>query len=326
MIATQLMSSNYGFVYFGNREVLEYVPVKRRDDVVYFRPADVNYPHGLNILSDPSAAVDAAKSVWADEWGTLIDGYLSAACASLASFPNGTILAVNRLFLNYEYRQRVLSSITDPGILNYWTDEFSTIEKRDLRQQLQSTLNKIRKLINEPIIRNILGQDTTTFQIKKRTIFIGDFSDLDERTATLLASITLAYLSKYDLPFLLDEPNYGQYTIPRIKQLILTLQRVPDDKSPLRPVVEHARSLCCFRLGLKDAKTLLPYFGRTVKLDDLMDLPPRYAFARTPYDVQRITVPEPIGARRDPTPIINRCRALSPGKVVVEDRLRRFLA
>jgi hypothetical protein len=320
LVATHLMRRNYGLVYFGSKEILEYVPPNRREDVVYFRPADTEYPLGLNVLTDPGAAVDALRSVWNEEWGTLIDGYTYATCSALSDFPSGTILAINRMLLDYHYRKRVLSHVKDIGVRNYWTKEFTTIEPRDLRNQIQSTLNKIRKLINDPLIRNIVGQ-RTVFKANTRTIFIGDFSDLDDRNGPLLASLALAYLSKLKVPFLLDNPAYGHFTIPHLSPLAITLPYLPDEKSPLRQVVENS-NICAFQLGLKDAKALLPNFGKTVKLDDLLDLPPGQAYVKG----ERISVPEPIGIRRDPTPIINRCRALSPGREVIEARLRRFLS
>lgn len=59
-------------------ELLDHIPPWRTDHVVYFNPADVEYPVGLNLLSGGSAAggrhlvasgiVAAFKSIWRDSW------------------------------------------------------------------------------------------------------------------------------------------------------------------------------------------------------------------------------------------------------------------
>src|SRR6266436_4320076 len=59
-------------------ELLDHVPACRTDDVVYFNPADQEYPIGLNLLqSTPidrrhlvaSGIVSIFKSLWSDSWG-----------------------------------------------------------------------------------------------------------------------------------------------------------------------------------------------------------------------------------------------------------------
>jgi hypothetical protein len=58
--------------------VLDYIPSYRHRDVVYFRPADLERPIGLNILQNvhpdhvqlvAQGIVGAFKSVWRDSWG-----------------------------------------------------------------------------------------------------------------------------------------------------------------------------------------------------------------------------------------------------------------
>jgi DNA helicase HerA-like ATPase len=68
-------------------ELLDYIPSWRTDDVVYFDPADHDYPISLNLLRPTSrdsrhlitsGIVSALKNIWKDSWGPRMEWVLSA--------------------------------------------------------------------------------------------------------------------------------------------------------------------------------------------------------------------------------------------------------
>jgi DNA helicase HerA-like ATPase len=73
-------------------ELLDYIPPWRTDHVVYFNPADQEYPFAFNLLRCVAPGrrhlvaggiVGAMKSIWRDSWGPRLEYILYAACAAL---------------------------------------------------------------------------------------------------------------------------------------------------------------------------------------------------------------------------------------------------
>jgi hypothetical protein len=69
-------------------DILDQIPPWRTDDVVYFNPADLDYPIGLNLLQRvaperrhriASGVVGAMKAIWRDSWGPRMEYILYAA-------------------------------------------------------------------------------------------------------------------------------------------------------------------------------------------------------------------------------------------------------
>jgi DNA helicase HerA-like ATPase len=63
-------------------ELLHHIPPHRADHVVYFNPGDIDFPIGLNLLSNvvpddrhlvASGIVEAFKGIWRDSWGPRLE-------------------------------------------------------------------------------------------------------------------------------------------------------------------------------------------------------------------------------------------------------------
>jgi hypothetical protein len=112
--------------------ILDHIPSYRTRDVVYFRPADLGWPIGINILQYvhtdhvhlvAQGIVGALKSVWNDSWGPRMERILYNAVAALLEKRTATLLGVLRLLVDDPYRKRVVLSITDPVIRDFWEIE-----------------------------------------------------------------------------------------------------------------------------------------------------------------------------------------------------------
>src|SRR5437016_12065670 len=78
-------------------DLLEHIPSRRTDDVVYFDPADDEMTVGLNLLKNvppnrqhlvASGVVSAFKSIWRESWGPRLEYVLYAALAALLECQN----------------------------------------------------------------------------------------------------------------------------------------------------------------------------------------------------------------------------------------------
>ncbi|NCT01987.1 type IV secretion system DNA-binding domain-containing protein, partial [Candidatus Parcubacteria bacterium] len=152
--------------------LLEYVPEHRVKDVVYFAPFDLEHPISFNVMEDVgpdkrhlvvSGLMSTFKKIWVDAWSARMEYILTNALLALIEYPDTTLLSVNRLFVDKEYRQKVVAYIQDPAVKSFWTDEFANYTDRFAAEALPAIQNKIGQFTGNPLIRNIIGQPHSSF-------------------------------------------------------------------------------------------------------------------------------------------------------------------
>src|SRR5580692_1219629 len=104
-------------------EILNHIPPRRANDLAYFNPSDLEFPIGLNVLANvapddrhlvASGVVAAFKGIWRDSWGPRLEYILYNAVAALLDCRNATLLGVNRMLTDAQYRAKVIRQIQDP--------------------------------------------------------------------------------------------------------------------------------------------------------------------------------------------------------------------
>jgi type IV secretory pathway TraG/TraD family ATPase VirD4 len=185
-------------------ELLDHIPPWRTDHVVYFNPADLDFPIGLNLLHAVprerrhlvrSGLVGAFKSIWRQSWGPRLEYVLSAAVAALLDVETATILGIPRLFVDDDYREWVVKQSKDPIVRAFWQTEFAGYEKRFRNEVVAPVQNKVGQLLMTPPLRNIVGQVRSGFDARfimdNRRIFIANLSKgrLGTDTANLIGAL-----------------------------------------------------------------------------------------------------------------------------------------
>jgi hypothetical protein len=166
-------------------DILDQIPSWRVNDVVYFDPADQDYPIGVNLLHDvpmekrhlvASGVVSAFRSIWGDSWGPRMEYILHAAVAALLDCQNASILGIQRMLVDPKYRHWVVKQVKDPAVRAFWTMEFPNYDKRFAAEAVAPIQNKVGQLVLAPPIRNVLGQVGCTidarFMMDEGRIFI----------------------------------------------------------------------------------------------------------------------------------------------------------
>ena len=135
------------------------------EQTIYFDPADMAYPLGLNVLENvPSddrqrlteQLCSYFEAMWPNGWGAQ-SNFLFANCLRLLLDNNGTLLGVLRLLTEPAFSKELLLKCKDPvvamnwGIINGW-------DTRQRQAALAPLQNKIGTLLMSPMIRNIVGQ------------------------------------------------------------------------------------------------------------------------------------------------------------------------
>lgn len=294
-------------------KLLDFVPQNRIKDVVYFAPFDTDYPIGFNVMEDVgydkrhlvvSGLMGALKRIWVDAWSARMEYILQNTLLALLEYPDSTLLDVNRMLTNKTFRQDVVGKISDPVVRSFWVEEFAAFTDTYAREATPAIQNKIGQFTANPLIRNIVGQARSTFDLRKmmdeKKIFIVNLSKgrMGETNAALLGSmmvvkIYLAAMSRADEPasrmeqlprfyFYVDEfqsmMNEAFADIlseSRKYKLALTLanQYIEQMEENVRDAVfGNVGTLIVFRVGPFDAEVLRTVFEPTFTVEDLVGL------------------------------------------------------
>ena len=210
------------------QHVMKFIPKDRIDDVVYFNPADTDHPIGFNPLeiNDPSLkghissqVVGVLKKLFAESWGPRLEYILRYTLLALLDFPNSTMLDITRMLTDRHFRADVIKYIDDPVVKNFWTVEFASWNDKFASEAVAPVLNKVGAFVANPMIRNIVGQPKSTFDIRKimdeGKILIVNLSRglMGEDNAGILGSlmvtkIQLAAMGRADMPQAQRTPFY----------------------------------------------------------------------------------------------------------------------
>lgn len=190
-------------------ELLDYIPRWRTDHLVYFNPADHEYPVALNLLQPgpterqhliASGLVGCFKSIWRDSWGPRLEYLLFACVAALLDCPNTSLLGVPRMLTDSRYRLWVIEQCQDPVVKAFWQEEFAGYDRRFLSEVISPVQNKVGQLLMAAPVRNILGQVKSKidlrFVLDNRRILIANLAKgrLGEDKANLLGAVLVAQL------------------------------------------------------------------------------------------------------------------------------------
>src|SRR5690606_34066973 len=92
---------------------------------------------------------------------------LSNTLLALLEYPDSTLLGVNRMYSDKGYREEVVRNITDPTVKAFWEEEFAKWYERFMREATAAIQNKIGQFTANPLIRNIIGQKTSSFNFRE---------------------------------------------------------------------------------------------------------------------------------------------------------------
>jgi hypothetical protein len=292
---------------------LDYIPESRIKDVLYFAPFDMEYPVAFNVMEDVgydkrhlvvSGLMSAFKKIWVDMWSARMEYILSNTVLALLEYPGATLLDVNRMLVEKAYRKKVVENVKDALVKSFWVDEFATFTDRYTQEATPAIQNKIGQFTSNPLIRNIIGQSHSTFDIREmmdhKKIIIANLSKgrMGETNANLLGSmlitkIYLAAMSRADTTesVMAGLPNYYFYvdefqsfanesfanilSEARKYNLNLTIahQYIEQMSEEVRAAVfGNVGTLMSFRVGAFDAEILEKEFAPQFTAEDMVNL------------------------------------------------------
>jgi hypothetical protein len=210
---------------------MAFIPAHRIKDVVYFNPADTAFPVGFNPMeiTDPnmkgnisSDIIGVLKRMFGDSWGPRLEYILRYTILALLDYPNCTMLDITRMLTDKVFRKQVLTHVTDLVVLNFWNVEFAGWQDKFAAEAVAPVLNKVGAFVANPIIRNVIGQTQSTFNIRKimdegKILIVNLSKGLvgEDNAATLgaflVTKIQLAAMSRSDIPNIEDRRPFYLY-------------------------------------------------------------------------------------------------------------------
>ncbi|MEK7609660.1 MAG: type IV secretion system DNA-binding domain-containing protein [Patescibacteria group bacterium] len=293
--------------------MLEYVPKERIKDVIYIAPFDVDYPISFNVLESVdqtkrhlvvSGLMSTFKKIWVDAWSARMEYILTNTLLALLEAPGTTLLGVNRMLSDKEYRKEIISHIQDPSVKAFWTKEFASYTERQAAEAVPAIQNKVGQFTANPLIRNMIGQPVSSFDFREamdsRKIIIinlskGRIGDENMKLlgGLLVTKIYLAAMSRADvsdrvmqmLPnfylFVDEFQNFANASFADILsearkyKLNLTIahQYIEQMDEMVRPAVfGNVGTMIAFRVGATDAEALEQEFAPAFTIEDLVNL------------------------------------------------------
>ncbi|MFH1714503.1 MAG: type IV secretory system conjugative DNA transfer family protein, partial [Candidatus Nealsonbacteria bacterium] len=292
-------------------ELLDFIPSSRVNDVIYFNPADLDYPIAFNLMEKvdlehrhlvASGLMGVFKKIWPDVWSARMEYILNNSILALLEYPGSTLLGINRMLADPEYRKKVVERITDPVVKSFWVNEYARYTQRYEVEATAAIQNKVGQFISAPLIRNIIGQVRSSIDMRKamdnQKILIMDLSKgrIGEDNSRLLGALLitklqLAAMSRVDIPELerkdfflyVDEfQNFATESFTNILSearkyrlaLILGHQYVTQMEESVRDAVfGNVGTIISFRVGAEDAEFLEKEFAPEFVAGDLVNLP-----------------------------------------------------
>ncbi len=291
-------------------KILNFVPASRINDVVYFNPADVDYPIAFNVMEhvDPkyrhlvaSGLIGVFKKIWADSWGPRLEYLLRNVILALLEYPESTLLGVPRMFIDKDYRKKVVNKVSDPVVKAFWLNEFTKYSSQFTVDAISPIQNKVGQFLSSSLVRNIISQTHSTIDMgeimdNKKILIINlakgkvgeDYSAL--LGAMLITKIQLAAMGRADVPeekrkdfyLYVDEfQNFATESFAGILSearkyklnLIVAHQYIGQLEEEVRDAIfGNVGTLIAFRVGAADAEFLEKEFEPVFMMNDLVNL------------------------------------------------------
>lgn len=291
-------------------KILDYIPPHRINDVVYFNPADVDFPVGFNILetdSDDQKPLIASglmgvfKKIWPDVWSARMEYILMNCVLALLDYPGATLMGINRLLVDKEYRERVIAKIRDPIVKTFWVAEFASWSEKYATEAIAPVQNKVGQFLSSAVIRNIVAQVKSTINLRRimddEKILIVNLSkgrigedNMRLLGGMLITKIQLAAQERQNMPELerrdfylfVDEfQNFANESFATILSearkfrlnLIVAHQYIEQlDEKVAAAIFGNVGTIIAMRVGATDATALETEFAPTFTPEDLVNL------------------------------------------------------
>ena len=283
--------------------------------------ADANSPFGYNPLTRTSpelrpliasGLIEALKKQWSEAWGVRMEHLLRYAILALLEQPKTDLRDILRIYLEREFRAKVLANVTDPQALQFWHQELPAMNYKNAADGLAPIANKLGAFLAHPVVRKAICDPEEPLRFRQimdqGKILIVNLAKgqlgadvADVLGGLLVSSITHAAFTRHTIPetdrrpFMLYVDEFHSFTTETIADLLsetrkyrlgITLSQQHTQQtsaSVFASIIGNAGSMIAFRIGANDAPIMARQLGN-VELRDLINQPNHRAFVRLMVD------------------------------------------
>ena len=256
--------------------ILPCIPPTRKQDVVYFDPADVERPVGLNMLEAKNQQeMDFAASEMITIFykllpdpsmgGPMFEHYMRNALLLLMADQKdpGTLVELGRIFTDEDYRAEKLKYTNDLLVRDFWEREYPASQRGSMAADMLSyVVSKTGRFVENEMMRNIIGQSRSGFNFRQvmdegKILLVnlskGKIGEMNSNLLGLIivSKLQMAAMGRADMPesqrrdFLLYIDEFQNYTTDSMSTILAEARK--------------------YRLGLIMAHQ---YIGQLVKSQD----------------------------------------------------------
>ena len=185
-LALQDMLAGNGFAFIDPHgdtaeKLLAMVPKERTEDVIYFCPADMDYPMGLNLFEFHSEeqkdfliqeAINMLEKLYDPNNQGIIGPryhhlFRNAALTVMADPAGGTFVDIPKLFRDPAYVKQKLQHVTDNTVLEFWQKEMPASQRsNEFGEVVSWFVSKFGAFLSNSMMRNIIGQTKSAFDLR----------------------------------------------------------------------------------------------------------------------------------------------------------------
>lgn len=203
------------------KDLLNTVPKNRINDCIYFNPADLKHPIGLNLMEISEGLegeeleqekelvceglISIFRRVFNKEENNdshRIEYILRNTIYTAFNVPNATIFTIFDLLTDPKFRKRVILLLDDENLKNFWKNEFGKAGNYQVVKMASGVTAKIGRFLFSPTAKRILEQPKSTINfdeiLDKGKILICNLAEgsLGEDTSQLLGTTIITKIQQ----------------------------------------------------------------------------------------------------------------------------------
>jgi hypothetical protein len=186
-IALQDMLEGRGFAFVDPHgdvaeRLLGMVPKERTEDVIYFCPAEMDYPLGFNLFEfhNPEQkdfliqeVINMIYKLYDPQRQGIVGPrfehiFRNCALLLMADPKGGTFIDVPKLLIDPDFVRQKLQYTNDRTVIDFWTKEFPNSQRsNDAGEVTAWVVSKFSAFMSNEMMRNIIGQTKSSFDMRK---------------------------------------------------------------------------------------------------------------------------------------------------------------
>ncbi len=233
-LAVQDMLDGTGFAFIDPHgdtaeKLLSMVPKERAEDVIYFSPADMDYPLGLNLFEHDNEdqkdfiiqeTISMLYKLYDPQRQGIIGPrferiFTNSAQLLMADPDGGTFIDVPKLLVDPAYMKSKLKYIDDENVLDFWTKEWPASQRSNDAGEVTSwVVSKFGAFQSNAMMRNIIGQEKSSFNM----------SDIMNNRKILLVNLSKGRLGE------LNSKLLGMIFVMKFQAAAMGRANIPEDQ------------------------------------------------------------------------------------------------